>query len=196
MGRLSRELSLAKGWGVPILTCGSGYLASNDDAHPVSTDLKNVASEIERKFLVEDESWNDGSPGVRIAQGYLSLDPDRTVRVRLSGENAWLTVKGRTEGIARAEFEYPIPPEEARDLLEMCLPSVIDKTRHRIDFGGHVWEVDVFHGANDGLVLAEVELDHASVCPQLPPWVGEEVSSDFRYYNASLAVTPFPAFRA
>lgn len=149
-----------------------------------------MASEIERKFLVANGSWHDGSPGVRIAQGYLSLDPERTVRVRLAGENAWLTVKGLTRGITRAEFEYPIPADDARALLELCLPSVIDKTRHRIDFGGHVWEVDVFHGANDGLVLAEVELDDASVCPELPPWVGREVSSDARYFNASLAVHP------
>lgn len=153
-----------------------------------------MASEIERKFLVNGDAWNDGSPGTRIAQGYLSMDADRTVRIRIAGENAWITVKGRTQGITRAEFEYAIPAADARDLLEMCLPSVIDKTRHRIDFGGHVWEVDVFHGANDGLVLAEVELDDESVVPELPPWLGEEVSHDVRYFNANLAVTPFKAF--
>jgi adenylate cyclase len=140
-----------------------------------------MAAEIERKFLIADDSWNDGSPGVRIAQGYLSLDPDRTVRVRLAGENAWITVKGRTQGITRAEFEYAIPADDARDLLEMCLPSVIDKTRHRIDFGGHVWEVDVFHGAN--------------VSPELPPWIGAEVSDDARYFNANLASHPFRSFQ-
>jgi CYTH domain-containing protein len=150
-----------------------------------------VAVEIERKFLVRDDSWNDGTPGVRIAQGYLSLDPGRSVRVRLAGENAWLTIKGRSEGLARAEFEYPIPADDARALLEICLPSVIDKTRHRVGFGGHLWEIDVFHGANEGLVMAEVELDDASVPPALPPWAGEEVSDDFRYYNTSLASRPF-----
>ena len=149
-----------------------------------------MAVEIERKFLVTDDSWNDGSPGVRIAQGYLSADPDRCVRVRLAGDDAWLTIKGRNEGIRRAEFEYPIPVDDARALLGMCLPSVIDKTRHRIPFGGHVWELDVFHGANEGLVLAEVELADESVIPQLPPWAGAEVSSDARYYNASLAARP------
>jgi adenylate cyclase len=154
-----------------------------------------VASEIERKFLVADDSWRDGSPGVRMAQGYLTLDPDRAVRVRLAGEDAWITVKGRTEGITRAEFEYEIPAGDARDLLGMCLPSVIDKTRHRVEFGGHVWEIDVFHGANDGLVLAEVELDDASVSPELPPWLGAEVSDDARYYNASLASHPFCEFK-
>lgn len=154
-----------------------------------------MAAEIERKFLVTGGSWNDGSPGIRIAQGYLSLDPDRCVRVRLAGDEAWLTIKGRSEGITRAEFEYAIPPQEARDLLEICLPSVIDKTRHRIPFGGHVWEVDVFHGANDGLVIAEVELDDAADSPELPPWVGAEVSSDLRYYNANLATRPFGAWQ-
>jgi CYTH domain-containing protein len=149
-----------------------------------------LAAEIERKFLVRDDSWNDGSPGVRIAQGYLTMDPDRTVRVRLAGDNAWLTVKGRTFGITRTEFEYPVPPDDARDLLEMCLPSVIDKTRHRIEFRGHVWEVDVFHGANEGLVIAEVELADENVSPELPPWVGQEVSDDERYYNANLASRP------
>jgi adenylate cyclase len=155
---------------------------------------QNVPAEIERKFLVADDSWNDGSPGVRLAQGYLSLDPERTVRVRLAGETGWITVKGRTRGITRSEFEYPIPQADARDLLEMCLPAVIDKTRHRIDFGGHVWEVDVFHGANEGLVLAEVELDDESVSPALPPWLGAEVSDDARYFNANLASHPFQAF--
>ena len=154
-----------------------------------------MASEIERKFLVTGDSWNDGSPGIRIAQGYLSLDPDRCVRVRLAGDEAWLTIKGRTEGITRAEFEYPIPPKDARDLLEMCLPSIIDKTRHRIPFAGHLWEVDVFHGSNDGLVLAEVELTDESAAPELPPWVGAEVSADARYYNASLATRPFGAWQ-
>jgi adenylate cyclase len=150
-----------------------------------------MASEIERKFLVSGDSWRDGSPGVRMAQGYLSLDPDRTVRVRLAGENAWLTVKGRTRGITRAEFEYAIPAADARDLLAMCQPSVIDKTRHRVEFGGHVWEVDEFHGANEGLVMAEVELEDASASPEPPPWAGAEVSMDVRYFNANLATFPY-----
>lgn len=153
-----------------------------------------MAAEIERKFLVADDSWRDGSPGVRIAQGYLSQDPDRSVRVRLAGEHAWITVKGRTHGISRVEFEYPIPPGDARDLLEMCLPSVIDKTRHRILCHGHVWEVDVFHGANEGLVMAEVELAHEDEQPRLPEWLGAEVSDDARYFNASLAARPFGSF--
>jgi CYTH domain-containing protein len=150
-----------------------------------------MPAEIERKFLLADDSWRDGSPGVRIAQGYLSQDPDRTVRVRIAGEKAWLTIKGRSEGITRAEFEYEIPLTDAKALLELCLPSVIDKTRHRIPFGGHEWEIDVFHGANEGLVVAEVELTDEAASPEIPPWIGLEVSSDARYFNSCLAVTPY-----
>ncbi|MBC8128379.1 MAG: CYTH domain-containing protein [Gloeobacteraceae cyanobacterium ES-bin-144] len=151
--------------------------------------------EIERKFLVANDSWRDESiKGARIAQGYLSRDSERTVRIRLTENDAWVTIKGMTNGIARAEFEYSIPTEDAAELLLMCLPSIIDKTRYRINFSGHVWEVDVFHGENDGLVIAEVELEDESVCPELPPWLGEEVSADHRYFNASLATHPFSAF--
>ena len=150
--------------------------------------------EIERKYLVTGDAWNDGSPGERMVQGYLSLDPDRSVRVRLAGEKAWITVKGRTHGVSRAEFEYPVPADDARALLEMCLPSLIDKTRHRIHCAGHLWEVDVFHGDNEGLVLAEVELEDENTVPPLPPWVGEEVSDDTRYFNVSLASRPFRKF--
>ena len=153
-----------------------------------------MAAEIERKFLVADDSWCDGTPGVRMAQGYLSLDPDRTVRVRLAGDNAWLTIKGRTEGITRAEFEFAIPTDDAQMLLAICLPSLIDKTRHEISYRGHLWEIDVFHGDNEGLVIAEVELADESISPALPPWVGAEVSSDTRYFNSRLATAPFKSW--
>lgn len=150
-----------------------------------------MAAEIERKFRVANDTWRDGTCGVRIAQGYLSLDPDRTVRVRLAGENAWLTIKGRTQGITRAEFEYAIPLDDARALLELCLPAVIDKTRHEVYSGGYFWEIDVFHGDNEGLVIAEVELTDESITPELPPWAGAEVSADARYFNSCLATAPF-----
>jgi len=153
-----------------------------------------MGMEIERKFLLRDASWNDGTPGLRMVQGYLGFDPDRTVRVRLAGEEAWLTIKGRGEGISRAEFEYAIPADDARQLLAMCAGAVIDKTRHRVRHGGHLWEVDVFHGANDGLVVAEVELDAEDEAVELPPWVGEEVSADRRYANSSLAKVPSSAW--
>ena len=126
-----------------------------------------------------------------MSQAYLARDFDRTVRIRIGGEKAWITIKGRSEGIARAEFEYEIPPADAAELLVMCLPSVIDKTRHLVNYGGHVWEIDVFHGDNEGLVVAEVELADASVSPTLPPWAGAEVSSEARYFNSCLAATPF-----
>jgi adenylate cyclase len=147
--------------------------------------------EIERKFLVTDDSWRDGAPGTRISQGYLSQDPDRTVRVRIGGERAWLTIKGRTCGMTRAEFEYEIPVAEARELLALCLPVVIDKTRFRVSFGGHLWEIDVFHGGNDGLIIAEVELVAEAISPALPPWVGDEVSAEARYFNSCLAARPY-----
>jgi CYTH domain-containing protein len=129
-----------------------------------------------------------------MAQGYLSLDPDRTVRVRLAGDYAWLTIKGRTEGITRAEFEFAIPTDDAQMLLAICLPSLIDKTRHEISYGGHLWEIDVFHGDNEGLVIAEVELTDESISPGLPPWLGAEVSSDTRYFNSRLATAPFKSW--
>ncbi len=150
-----------------------------------------MASEIERKFLISNDSWRDSSAGIRIAQGYLSQDPERTVRVRIAGEDAWVTVKGLSRGITRAEFEYPIPVTDARALLDLCLPSVIEKTRHLVRHGGHHWEIDVFHGENEGLVIAEVELSDASEEPEIPGWLGEEVSLDPRYFNSNLAATPF-----
>ncbi len=150
-----------------------------------------MAAEIERKFLVANDSWRDGTPGLKIAQGYLSQDPDCTVRVRIAGENSWLTIKGRTQGITRAEFEYLIPLTDAQNLLKLCLPSVIDKTRYQVHFGGHIWEIDVFHGENHGLIVAEVELTDESISPEIPPWIGAEVSSDSRYFNSCLASLPF-----
>jgi CYTH domain-containing protein len=153
-----------------------------------------MPAEIERKFLISDDSWQDGSAGVRIAQGYLCADVERTVRVRVAGEAGWLTIKGLSVGIRRAEFEYGIPPEEARELLALCLPGVIDKTRYRIPHESHVWEVDVFHGENQGLVIAEVELADESISPALPPWVGAEVSSDSRYFNSQLAARPYQSW--
>ncbi len=154
-----------------------------------------MAKEIERKFLVINDSWRDGTVGVRLAQGYLTRDVERTVRVRIGGEKAWLTIKGRNEGITRQEFEYEIPLADGRELLTLCLPGAIDKTRHEIRHASHVWEVDEFHGDNQGLVVAEVELEDAGISPELPPWVGDEVSGDARYYNSSLGVKPFKEWR-
>ena len=150
-----------------------------------------MAHEIERKFLVRDDGWRDGAAGRRIRQGYLSLDPERTVRVRLGPDRAWLSVKGRTHRLRRLEFEYPIPLDDAAALLALCEGAVVDKTRHEVRHGEHTWEVDEFHGANAGLVVAEIELAHEDEPFLRPPWLGNEVSGDARYYNARLAQHPF-----
>jgi adenylate cyclase len=151
-----------------------------------------VGQEIERKFLVDGLGWQACAVAAdELCQGYLSMDPDRTVRVRLAGERAWLTIKGRARGAARAEFEYRIPVADARELLQLCLAPLVEKTRYRIPFAGRTWEVDVFAGANRGLVLAEVELDSPDAVVTLPPWLGNEVTTDHRYANANLAARPF-----
>jgi adenylate cyclase len=152
---------------------------------------RRVGTEIERKFLVRDPSVLDGIPGVQYRQGYLSRDPDRTVRVRVAGDRGFLTVKGRSHGASRAEFEYEIPVADAELLLGLCEAPSIDKTRHLVAHGSHTWEVDVFHGANEGLVVAEVELGSPDELVDLPDWVGAEVTGDPRYYNANLVATPY-----
>ncbi len=154
-----------------------------------------MAAEIERKYRIGNADWRGGAAGVRMAQGYLSLDPDRTVRVRVADGAAWITIKGRTVGITRAEFEFEIPPEQAQALLELCLPTIIDKTRYRIYHHGYIWEVDVFHGENDGLIMAEVELSNESDTPEIPPWELTEVSADPRYFNSYLARHPFQSWQ-
>jgi adenylate cyclase len=151
-----------------------------------------MAVEIERKFLLADDSWRDGARGILYRQGYLSLDPARTVRVRIAGDQGILTIKGASTGAARAEFEYPIPLVDARLLLDvLCHQPQIEKVRYRVDHAGLTWEIDEFLGANAGLVLAEVELGHPDQPVELPPWVGREVTGDRRYYNAWLSQHPF-----
>lgn len=149
--------------------------------------------EIERKFLVRGDAWRSRAESSKeIRQGYLCLDPDRTVRARLSGEKGTLTIKGRSRGAVRAEYEYAIPADEARELLDrLCLPPLIEKTRHLVRADGLLWEVDVFSGENAGLVVAEVELDDAAQEVPLPDWVGDEVTDDPRYLNANLVAKPW-----
>lgn len=151
-----------------------------------------MGREIERKYLVREQSWRDGASGTALRQGYLCVEPERTVRVRVAGELAWLTVKGRTVGLTRAEYEWPIPLADATRLLdELCLRPLIEKVRYRIECAGRVWEVDEFAGDNAGLVLAEVELpsEDATVVP--PPWIGKEVTDDRRYSNSNLVAHPY-----
>jgi adenylate cyclase len=145
--------------------------------------------EIERKFLVLSDAWQAAVTGsALLRQGYLSSNAKATVRVRTKDDaSAVITLKGQVKGLVRAEYEYAIPIDDARELLAMAAPHVIEKRRHLVPFGGLVWEVDVFEGRLAGLVLAEVELDSASQSVTLPDWVGTEVSLDARYNNASLA---------
>lgn len=144
-----------------------------------------MAKETERKFLVKDESWREHcGEGTRFVQTYLNTNPDATVRLRIAGSHAFITVKSRNHGIERCEWEYEIPEQDAREMIEECDTSpVIDKTRYR---DGR-WEIDVFHGALAGLVVAEIELDSPDESIALPAYIGREISDDARYYNSSLA---------
>jgi adenylate cyclase len=151
-----------------------------------------VTVEIERKFLVPDRRFLSGLEGERLTQGYIASTERATVRVRIGGTRAWLTLKGRTEGISRREFEYEIPLAHAEACIaDLCTGPVIDKTRYRVAHNAHVWEVDVFHGDNEGLVLAEIELTREDECFECPSWLGAEVSGDPRYYNSNLARRPY-----
>jgi len=152
-----------------------------------------MAQEIERKFLVESDFRPFVLYSNTIRQGYLCFDAERTVRVRICDDQAFITVKSapNERGWSRYEFEMPIPLEEAETMLTMCLPGVIDKTRHYIDYRGYTWEVDVFHGDNAGLIVAEIELESEEEMFELPPWTVREVTGDPRFSNAMLAQHPF-----
>ena len=156
-----------------------------------------MASEIERKFLVKRESWPaPAAPGVLYRQGYLSVVPERTVRVRIAGREAFLTIKGLTRGIERLELEYPIPIEDASVMLdELCIKPLVEKTRYRIPVDGLVWEVDDFAGDNAGLMIAEIELPDANAQVTMPAWAGAEVSDDPRYFNSNLASNPYSRWK-
>ncbi len=153
-----------------------------------------MAQEIERKFLVKDDSFKKQAiKSVRIVQGYLSSVPERTVRVRIVGEKGYLTIKGigNESGASRFEWETEISREEAEKLLKICEPGIIDKTRYLVRVGHHTFEVDEFYGENEGLVLAEVELDFEDEQFEKPDWLGKEVTGDQRYYNAVLRKNPY-----
>lgn len=149
-----------------------------------------MATEIERKFLVTDTTWRQEHPAP-ISQGYLSRDPKRTVRVRRDGERAFLTVKGITCGATRSEFEYAIPTADADAMLALCEGPIICKLRHTVWHQGFKWEVDEFQAENAGLVVAEIELHSENQAFVLPPWLGEEVTHDARYYNSNLTNSPY-----
>jgi adenylate cyclase len=152
-----------------------------------------VGREIERKFLVVNDLWREGVESeTRLCQGYLAAGPGGTVRVRIAGEAATLTLKGPTQGISRAEFEYPIPLEDAEAMFaELVTGPCVDKVRYAVRWGRHRWDLDRFLGDNAGLVVAEIELVDEAEPFELPPWAGEEVSADPRYHNSNLVRHPF-----
>lgn len=151
-----------------------------------------MPTEIERKFLVVNDDWRVPGTGTDFRQGYLSTEPGRSVRIRLAGDSAFITVKGISSGASRAEYEYAIPADDAAELLDnLCLSPLIEKTRYWVEHAGHTWEIDEFRGDNAGLVIAEVELDSEDQAVTLPHWAGREVTADTRYYNASLVTRPY-----
>jgi adenylate cyclase len=155
--------------------------------------IGNMGKEIERKFLVRKDLWYalKKPAGEDILQGYLLSDPQKVVRVRTKGEAGYLTIKGPVEQMTRAEFEYRIPFNDAKEILNLCQSINIEKTRYTFTHEGHTWEVDEFFGANDGLIIAEIELNDEQEPFHHPSWLGEEVTQDMRYYNSYIAEHPF-----
>jgi CYTH domain-containing protein len=152
--------------------------------------------EIERKFLLANEGWRGQGQPTPMRQGYLVADAVRTARVRIEGERALITIKGKSIGASRGEWEYEIPVADAAELLDgLCEQPQIEKIRHRIAHAGHTWEVDEFLGLNAGLVVAEIELDAEDEAFEKPDWIGNEVTGDKRYYNSSLIRHPYSQWK-
>ena len=147
--------------------------------------------EIERKFLVDPEKWVKPDDGVYFSQAYLVSGSERTVRVRIAGDKGYLTIKGKSVGISRKEFEYEIPVDEAKEMMALCKSYVVEKIRYFIKAGPVTWEVDEFLGINQGLLMAEVELESQDQEIELQPWILKEVSGDVRFFNAYLAEHPY-----
>ncbi|ABM03678.1 adenylate cyclase [Psychromonas ingrahamii 37] len=151
-----------------------------------------MAKEIERKFLLDLTKLGSLDSGTLIRQGYITTIDKTVVRTRLAGDRAYLTLKGKNKGVTRTEFEYEIPVNDAQEIIsELCNGPVVEKTRYLIVYSGHTWEVDIFHGDNDGLVVAEIELESEQETFELPHWITTEVSGDPKYYNSSLLDNPF-----
>ncbi len=151
-----------------------------------------MAKEIEKKFTIDTNKWHPDDAGVRVRQGYLPISGKTAVRVRITGDSAWLTIKSENKGAVRYEFEYPIPLADAQQILdELCERPFIEKTRYLVNYAGAVWEVDVFERENAGLIIAEIELAFENQEIDLPPWVLTEVTDDPKYYNANLVKYPF-----
>jgi adenylate cyclase len=160
--------------------------------YPRKSSYGTMGIEIERKFLVNGDEWRSLGSHQCYCQGYIPTRDGITVRIRIAGDMGYLTIKGKTEGIGRSEFEYPIPVEDARIILEtLCEKPFIEKIRYQIPFDEVVWEIDEFGGDNEGLILAEVELTDENQEISLPNWIGEEVTGDSRYYNSNLQKYPY-----
>ncbi len=152
--------------------------------------------EIERKFLVRGEAWRAGTVRHQLVQGYLARGPGATVRLRRRDDEHFLTIKGPSQGVSRVEVEMPVDRTQAAALWPLCLPSLVEKTRHVVTHEGHVWEIDEFHGANAGLIVAEIELTAPDEAFVPPPWLGPEVTADHRYRNSSLSTHPWSSWPA
>ncbi len=150
-----------------------------------------MALEIERKFLVDTTKWSPVDRGTKLIQAYLGLAPYPTVRVRIAGDKAFLTIKGRSQTISRPEFEYNVPVDDAHEMLKLAISNPVEKIRYEVMYEGFLWEIDVFSGKNSGLVMAEIELKSENQEFSQPDWLLEEVSADGRYYNSYLSGCPF-----
>jgi len=151
-----------------------------------------MGTEIERKFLLIGDSWRSLATGTKYRQGYLNSTKERVVRVRTIDDDGFLTIKGITTGATRVEYEYKIPKKDATEMLdELCEKPIIEKNRYKIDFAGFIWEVDEFFGENQGLIVAEVELESEDQAFEKPEWIGDEVTGDPKYFNSNLIVNPY-----
>ena len=151
-----------------------------------------MATEIERKYLLKNDSWKqEVSSKNKIIQGYLSSKPERTVRIRITKNKGFVTIKSKNIGSLRKEFEYEIPIEDAKELILLCEKPIIQKTRYIVEYSSHIWEIDIFEGENQGLEVAEIELSQENEEFSIPDWIGPEVTNESKYYNSQLIINPF-----
>ncbi|NOR51427.1 MAG: CYTH domain-containing protein [Gammaproteobacteria bacterium] len=154
-----------------------------------------MGREIERKFLIDLDILGELTDGMSIKQGYIATQDYTAVRVRIKDANAWLSLKGKVTGISRLEFEYPIPVAEAEEIMtKLCSGGIVEKTRYELKVNNHLWEIDIFSGDNEGLVVAEVELEDEDEPLELPEWIVQEVTEELRYYNVNLLELPYKAW--
>lgn len=153
--------------------------------------------EIERKFLVDHEKWNqvEKPEGMIIRQGYMHKEPSKTIRIRVRDKESYITIKGKSHGISRSEYEYKIPLNDGNEMLASFCDAIIDKVRYCITYAGKFWEIDVFAGDNNGLIVAEIELDNEHEQFDVPDWIDVEVTEDKRYYNSNLSVNPYSSWK-